>query len=62
MIGNIGTTLASGKINIARMHFGRESEGGTAISAVSVDATPTSSMIEKIESMPNILSVKLVRL
>lgn len=62
VIGNIGTILAKSNINIARMHFGRESEGGTAISAVSVDATPNADLIAEIQSMPNILSVKLVRL
>ncbi len=60
VIGSIGTTLAKHKINIARMHFGRESAGGTAISAVNVDTSPSPEVLEEIRALPNILSVKQV--
>ncbi len=62
VIGNIGTLLSKNGINIARMHFGRDSAGGTAISTVSVDSTPSPKLIEEIKAMPHILSVKLVLL
>lgn len=58
VIGNIGNTLGKNNINIARMHFGRESAGGIAISVVSIDSTPTPEIIEQIKNLPNILSVK----
>ncbi len=57
VIGNIGTLLGQNNINIARMHFGRESAGGMAISVVSIDSTPSSELMEKIKGLPNILSV-----
>jgi len=60
VIGTIGTILARNEINIARMHFGRESAGGTAISVVSVDTTPSQAVLDEIRSQPNILSVKRV--
>ena len=60
VIGNIGNTLGRSGINIARMHFGRETAGGTAISVVSIDATPTPEVIEEIKRLPNILSVKQI--
>lgn len=62
VIGNIGNLLGGNNINIARMHFGRESAGGTAISVVSVDTTPSEEIIEQIKRLPNILSVKKITL
>jgi D-3-phosphoglycerate dehydrogenase len=62
VIGNIGTILGQNKINIARMHFGRESKGGRAISVVNVDAEIPDDLLNLIKDMPNILSVKLIRL
>ena len=62
VIGNIGTLLGKNNINIARMHFGRETPGGTAISVVSIDALPSPQVIEEIRKLPNILSVKQISL
>lgn len=62
VIGNIGTILGENNINIARMHFGRESKGGRAISVVNVDAELSDDLLKKIKGMPNINSVKLITL
>lgn len=60
VIGNIGNTLGKHNINIARMHFGRQSAGGMAISVVSVDTAPPAEVIEEIKKLPNILSVRQI--
>ncbi len=62
VIGNIGITLGKNDINIARMHFGRESKGGHAISVVSVDAEVSDELLKQIKELPNINSVKLIKL
>lgn len=62
VIGNIGSYLGKYSINIARMHFGRESAGGMAISVVNIDTPLTSAQLEDIKKMPNILSVRVVSL
>lgn len=62
VIGNIGTLLSKNNINIARMHFGRETQGGTAISVVTIDTPATPQIIEEIKSLPNILSIKQISL
>jgi len=62
VIGNIGTLLGKNHINIARMHFGRERQGGMAISVVSIDAHASPQIIEQIKKLPNILSVKQITL
>ena len=62
VIGNIGSTLGRNNINIARMHFGRESAGGMAISVVSLDAKPGNEVIDQLRGLPNILSIKQISL
>jgi D-3-phosphoglycerate dehydrogenase / 2-oxoglutarate reductase len=62
VIGNIGTLLGKNHINIARMHFGRERQGGMAISVVSIDAHASSQIIDQIKKLPNILSVRQISL
>ncbi len=60
VIGNIGTYLGNLKINIARMHFGRETAGGRAISVVSIDAPVSPEQADEIRKLPNILYVKQI--
>ena len=60
VIGNIGTLLSKNDINIARMHFGRETVGGRAISVVTIDTPAKPQVIEEIKRLPNILSVKQI--
>lgn len=62
VIGNIGTLLSKNNINIARMHFGRETVGGRAISVVTIDTPAKPQVIEEIKRLPNILSVKQITL
>lgn len=62
VIGNIGSYLGKCNINIARMHFGRETAGGIAISVVSIDAPITHFQLDEMRKMPNILSLKVVTL
>jgi len=62
VIGNIGSYLGKCNINIARMHFGRESQGGMAISVVSIDSPLSESQLEDLKKMPNILSLRVVEL
>ncbi|OHE56017.1 MAG: phosphoglycerate dehydrogenase [Thermodesulfovibrio sp. RBG_19FT_COMBO_41_18] len=62
VIGNIGTLLSKNDINIARMHFGRETVGGRAISVVTIDTPAKPQVIEEIKRLPNILSVKQITL
>jgi D-3-phosphoglycerate dehydrogenase len=62
VIGNIGSLLGKNNINIARMHFGRETPGGMAISVVSIDSPASPDLLKKIKKLPNILLVKQIRL
>jgi D-3-phosphoglycerate dehydrogenase len=44
------------------MHFGRESQGGMAISVVSIDSPLSEPQLEDLKKMPNILSLRVVEL
>ena len=62
VIGSLGNLLGNNNINIARMHFGRETAGGMAISVISIDSTATPEIIGQIKKLKNILSVKQISL
>jgi D-3-phosphoglycerate dehydrogenase len=62
VIGNIGTLLGDNNINIARMQFGREEEGGRAISVISIDTPVSNKILKEIKKLPNLLSVNLIRM
>jgi len=60
VIGNIGSLLGRNQINIGRMHFGRETPGGLAISVVNIDSPVDDRIIEELKQLPNILDVKIL--
>lgn len=57
-IGRIGTLLGENGINIARMQFGRDFEGGNAIALVSVDHAISTELMEAINRIENVQQVK----
>ncbi len=62
VIGGIGTLLGQNGINIARMQFGRENQGGLAMSIVSIDSQVSDELMAKVKKLPNVLSVKQIRI
>ncbi|MBZ8135315.1 phosphoglycerate dehydrogenase [Afifella sp. IM 167] len=57
-IGRIGTLLGEAGINIARMQFGRDFEGGNAIALVSVDQAVAPDLMDAINKLDNVQQVK----
>ncbi len=62
VIGNIGMTLGRKGINIATMQFGRDKMGGQAISLLHLDAPLNDEIIHELLTLPNLISVKSIRL
>lgn len=62
VIGNIGGILGKNNINIARMQFGRVTQGGKAISVVGIDTPVSPSLLEDIKKLPNVLSVRQIKI
>jgi D-3-phosphoglycerate dehydrogenase len=57
-IGRLGTLLGDNGINIARMQFGRDQEGGNAIALVSVDQAVPGEIMAEINRIENVQQVK----
>jgi D-3-phosphoglycerate dehydrogenase len=62
VVGNIGTLLGQHSINIARMQFGRDVPGGKVVSVISIDSPASPEILDKIRKLPNVLSVKQIKL
>lgn len=62
VIGNVGTLLAANNINIARLHLGRQSVGGEAVSVWNIDTPPSKGMLEKIMKLPHMINASVVEL
>jgi D-3-phosphoglycerate dehydrogenase len=57
-IGRLGTLLGENDINIARMQFGRDGEGGNAIALISVDQPVPPELMIEINEIENVQQVK----
>jgi len=62
VIGDLGQLLAKNEINVSRMQLGREQSGGLAISVVGIDLAASESLLKEIRTIPNVLSVKPIKL
>jgi D-3-phosphoglycerate dehydrogenase len=62
VIGNIGAILGDMDINIANMQFGREEIGGDAIVLLNIDSPVSKETIEKLSKLPNVVSIKQLKL
>jgi len=62
IIGNLGKLMGEHNINIAAMSFGREKQGGRAMSVLNVDSCVSAELLEKVKKQPHILSAKIVEL
>jgi D-3-phosphoglycerate dehydrogenase len=62
VVGNVGTTLAERRINIAKMHLGRSAVGGTAVCLVQVDGEVPEETLAAVRALPDIISAQVVSL
>ncbi len=62
VIGQVGTLLAEHKVNIARLHLGREAVGGEAVSVWNIDTALSDDVIKKLTAIPSVISARLIEL
>ncbi|MBI5048118.1 MAG: phosphoglycerate dehydrogenase [Deltaproteobacteria bacterium] len=62
VIGNVGTLLGTGNINIARLHLGRQAIGGEAVSVWNIDTPLPADLLSKLLKLPHMISAKVVKL
>lgn len=60
IIGRLGTVLGNNDVNIATMQVGRKVIGGAAIMVLAVDKQVPADVIDTLEQLPDLISVKLV--
>ena len=61
-IGNLGTLLGEGEINIATFHLARPTAGGDAIAIVGLDQTLPEELQQRLRELPNVRYVKVLHL
>jgi D-3-phosphoglycerate dehydrogenase len=57
VIGNLGTTMGTNNVNIARLHLSREKVDKEALVVLTTDTMVSEDVLGKIRSLPNIISV-----
>jgi D-3-phosphoglycerate dehydrogenase len=62
VVGAVGTLLGEAHVNIARLELGRERIGGMAISLIHVDVEVPTAVLDRLRTLPNIISAQLIRL
>jgi len=62
VIGNIGATLGGENINIARLHLSREQREKQALVILSTDTPVTKEVVEKLKTLPHVISVTVLEM
>ncbi|RJP68721.1 MAG: phosphoglycerate dehydrogenase [Candidatus Abyssobacteria bacterium SURF_17] len=62
VIGNVGTTLAKHRVNIATMYLGRDMAGGRAVSLWHIDSPISKEIVDELAGLPNIISIRQMEL
>ena len=62
MIGKVGTMLGAHRVNIANMHVGRVTPGGTALMVLTLDSGIPEAALRELERTDGVTAVKAIRL
>jgi len=62
VVGTVGTLLGQSQVNIAGLELGRDRAGGMALSLFAVDGPVPAEVLDKLRTMPAIISASLLKL
>jgi D-3-phosphoglycerate dehydrogenase len=62
VIGQIGTTLGAGGVNISRFHLGRRERGGEAMALIEVDAPVSKETLQSLRALEQVISAQPIEL
>jgi len=62
VIGQIGTILGEGGVNISRFHLGRRERGGEAMAVIEVDAPLSKETLQSLRALEQVLSAQPIEL
>jgi D-3-phosphoglycerate dehydrogenase/(S)-sulfolactate dehydrogenase len=60
VVGNLGTTLGSAGVNIARVSLSRTDDRRSAFAFLNVDSAPTPEVLAKVRALPHVRTVKAI--
>lgn len=61
-VGDVGVALGQAGVNIASMSLSRKQPGSSALTVLNLDSPPSADALKKIESIPGISQIQLVKL
>ena len=62
VVGQVGTILGEGGINISRMQLALVPERSEAAMLVNIDKIPPKAIMERLEGLPNMISAQILDL
>jgi len=62
IVGYIGTLMGKHQVNIASMSLSRDDVGGKALTVLNLDSVPPETVLDEIQSDPDISNVRVVKL
>ena len=62
IIGSVGTLLGKAGINIGEISWGRDAQGGRAMTAINADNPVPAAVLAELGKLPHVLSVRLITL
>jgi len=62
VVGSLGSVLGNEKINIARMHLGRDTQKKEAIALINIDSEPSSEALTQLKNIPGMILVRPIYL
>jgi len=62
VVGNLGTCLGNGGINIADIHLARQPGQEDAVAVLRLDQLPDDALLRKVQALPGVLAARLVDL
>jgi D-3-phosphoglycerate dehydrogenase/(S)-sulfolactate dehydrogenase len=62
VVGNIGTTLGAGGVNIARISLARADDRSAAVSLINVDSEPPAEVLDRLRRLPHVREARRIRL
>ncbi len=62
VVGNLGTLLGKNQVNISRMQLGLQPRANEAVSFINIDSPVSEALLAEIGRLPNVISVRQVKL
>ena len=62
VVGKVGTLLGDEKVNIGQIHLSRDKERDEAFSLINIDSEPSAKLLELLQAIPGVVSVRELRL